>query len=111
MIKKLADDPHFRKFLEDSKETLDQIDHAAFTVSIADTITPEACLQIGAAVLYDKPIILLVPQGMKVSTNLKRMAVAIVHANGPNDTFARKEMEDAVKHLLANDVRAKKKPS
>jgi hypothetical protein len=43
------------------------------------------CVEIGAAILYDKPLILLVAPGAKVPKNLERAAARIIRGSALNE--------------------------
>jgi hypothetical protein len=66
---------------------------------------PKLCIELGAAILFDKPIILLVPSGRTVSANLRRIASAIVQGD-LNDPTVQKRLHDALSNVAKNDVRA-----
>jgi hypothetical protein len=58
------------------------------------------CMEVGAAVLYDKPIILVIREGQEVSENLKRLAKEIVVCDLEGDSVM-EELNRAVKRVIA----------
>jgi hypothetical protein len=67
---------------------------------------PKMCVELGAAILFDKPIIVWVPRDMKVPVNLKRVATHIIQGdvNDPSDV---EELKRAIRDVRENDARAK----
>ena len=69
---------------------------------------PKLCMEIGAAVMFDKPIILIVRDyATKVPANLKRVASAIIYGEHSNPDTQRR-LEGAITALIENDIRIKK---
>ena len=68
---------------------------------------PKICLELGAAILFDKPLIILVPdRETKIPANLSRVANAVVYGS-PNDPETKDRVTQALQDVLKNDVRAK----
>lgn len=44
----------------------------------ADTPDIKLCLEVGAAILFDKPLLIIVPPGRTISKGLQRVASAVV---------------------------------
>jgi hypothetical protein len=66
---------------------------------------PKLCMELGAAILFDKPIILVVPDpDRQIPANLRRIASVIVVGN-PLDPETQQRMQDAITAVLDNDVR------
>lgn len=108
MTKNPFDNPDVKKYLDHAQtEMLPMMEQSAICLSINST-KPDAkqCLEIGAAILLDKPIILLVPDDTTISANLKRCASTIIHGS-PTDPKVQKEIQAAIKAVLKNDRRAK----
>lgn len=59
---------------------------------------PQCALELGIAILLDKPILLLAPKGTKIPRALERAATGISFYN-PDDP---KDTEEAAKRLLNN---------
>lgn len=79
---------------------------SALTVIIAGEPDPKLCLELGAAILFDKPLIVAVPRGSKVSSNLKRVASAIVELD-MNDPSSQDKLQQALTQVLAKDKRCR----
>lgn len=87
------------------QEMLPKMKGSALVVSIvASEPDIKQCLEIGAAILYDKPIILFVPKDRIVSANLRRIASAIVQGDNPKSNAA---LKDAISNVLENDARCR----
>lgn len=81
-------------------------DSALSLTIVSDNPDPKLCMELGAAILFDKPLILLVLDAeTKISANLKRVASAIIVGN-PRDPATQKAMQEAITNVLANDKRA-----
>jgi hypothetical protein len=105
----LYDDPAFQAYLRRAKEEMfPKLKASAANITIApgEDPDPKICIELGASILYDKPIIVIVPDGRKVQANLKRVAAAIIEGHLSDPAVMRK-IEDALKRVLANDERAR----
>jgi hypothetical protein len=67
------------------------------------------CLELGAAILYNKPIIVMVTDGSPVPANLARLASAVVQGD-INDASTKARLQSAIENAIRNDERAKRKP-
>jgi hypothetical protein len=91
------------------QSTLPQIKESVMMMSIAsDEPDAKQCLETGAAVLLDKPIIVIIPPGRQVSTNLKRCASAIIEGN-PSEPGFQERLQATIIAVIANDQRAAKR--
>lgn len=79
---------------------------SSISITIAGEPDPKLCLELGAMILFDKPIIVLVPEGHTLPANLKRVAAAIVYGN-PQNPHTMKELQNAITSVSGNDQRAK----
>lgn len=98
-----------RYFKHFEDEVLPSIEKSAFVFAIASE-KPDAkmCLEIGAAVLLDKPIIIIIHDGVTVPANLKRLSASIVEMTGNvSDVANRDKLNVAMSSLIKNDIRAK----
>lgn len=93
-------------FCRFEKEVLPDIKRSAISIAIASN-TPDAkqCLEIGAAVLLDKPIIMLVPPGRRVSANLKRCATAIIEGHH-DDPETKRRLANAISLVMEKERRS-----
>jgi hypothetical protein len=75
----------------------------------SDQPDPKLCLEIGAAVLLDKPLILCLPRGRSISFNLRAAATAIIETepDGSLTEIQKQEFDRAVTRVLKHDPRAK----
>jgi hypothetical protein len=107
----LFDDPKFKALLDHfSKHGLPGMASSAMSVVILTDHPPDPklCLEIGAAVLLDKPIIVTCARGTVIPANLKRVATSIVEAESMMSEEMKTKLEAAINELLANDARVKR---
>ena len=77
------------KLKDAARETVAKLDSSSafislFSASMAEEPLP--ALQLGVAMLLDKPIYVLVPEGVELPENLKKVAVRIeYYKRDPND--------------------------
>lgn len=71
---------------------------------------PKLCIEVGAAILYDKPLIVVIPEGQRVPANLKRVATAIIPFKDMADESTMAKIRDAITAALDNDARTRKTP-
>ena len=89
------------------KEMLPKMKASALSIHI-NSKNPDIklCAELGAAILFDKPIIVLVPSDAPpLSANLKRVASFIVQGD-VNDPETLKKLSDAIQSLTSEDKRA-----
>jgi len=55
--------------------------------------------ELGAAMLLDKPVLLVVPPGRTISTRLRRVADVVIDNWDPADPVAQERLADALKRL------------
>jgi hypothetical protein len=89
-----------------AKDVMPKIHESALTIAIVSG-EPDAkvCFEVGASVLLDKPLVLVVPKGRSVSAALKRVASVIVEGDAAEPGFELR-LKDAVRDVLKNDRRA-----
>lgn len=99
----MNDDEMFRRF---EREVMPQIKNSAITISICAS-DPDAkqCLELGAAILFDKPIVLFVPAGQTIPANLRRVASAIVEGD-LLDENTKAKIQEAIERVMREDRRA-----
>lgn len=99
------DDPELKKWLESAgRDMLPKMKNSAISIAIfGDTVDPKLCLEIGAAILYDKPIVLLVIENENVPPALERVAAAIVRGS-INDPEVQAKFEAAILRVLPHRV-------
>jgi hypothetical protein len=99
-MKDLYQDPQVREFLSHFKrEGLPALMSSGMMIALVNAEPdPKMCLEIGAAVLLDKPIVVCVPQGIPVPENLRKCATRIIPM-GPNGELTEEfkgQLEDAM---------------
>ena len=106
------DDPALKEYLKRAQEEMFPMmkDSAMNVVILNANPDIKLCLEVGAAVLFDKPIILLVPEEMPVPANLKRLASSIINGS-PDDPRVQEEMRNAISAVIRHDCRARRKTS
>jgi len=108
MSKDPFDDPDLKAYLRRAeREVFPKMKASTISLAIAGDPDPKLCLELGAMILFDKPIIVLVPNGRQVPANLKRVASAIVHGDMSDPTTTQR-LQKAIGDVLRNDVRSKK---
>ena len=95
------------KFFEHAKKTLfPKIKGVTLSVTILGEPDPKLCMELGAAILFDKPLVVVVPPGRECPANLKRVASAIVEGD-MNTPGMMEKVTSAIKSVTDNDSRAK----
>jgi hypothetical protein len=88
-------------------ELFHNLKNSAMSVTIfASDPDPKLCMELGAAIMFDKPIIVVVPADRKVSANLRRVASSIIQGD-INDPHMKARLINAIEQVMANDQRAK----
>lgn len=101
------DDPEIKAYLEHAeREMLPKMKSSAMSIVLLDGegVTIELCAEIGAAILLDKPILVVILPGAKVPANLKRVAASIVEGN-PRDPAVADRLQAAISAVLDHDKR------
>jgi hypothetical protein len=97
------------EFYEHARNDLfPKMKESVLSIVIAQDPDPKLCLELGAAILFDKPIVVLVPVGEKLPSNLARLASAVVQGDVKNDV-TKQRLEAAISKVIANDKRTKVK--
>ncbi len=85
------------------REMFPKMRNSAFVMTIVGEPDPKLCLEVGAAILFDKPILLLVPRGRRVPLALRTIANKIVELDGdgvdPSDAD-KERLSTAVNELM-----------
>jgi hypothetical protein len=103
----LFDDPELARYLEHAeKDMLPKMKSSALTIIITAEPDIKLCCEVGAAVMYDKPFVLLVPPGRRVPANLRRLASVIVEGD-VTDPGVMKRLQRALENVMKNDARCK----
>lgn len=99
----MGEDEFFRRARED---LFPKMKGAALSIVIAADPDPKLCMELGAAILLDKPIVVVVPEGQKLPTNLSRIASAIVQGD-ISQSKGKKQLQEAITRVIKNDKRMK----
>jgi hypothetical protein len=71
-------------FLERARrEMFPKMKGSAMSMMIVDEPDPKLCLELGAAILFDKPILCIVPKGRHVPLALRTIAHRIIEVDNP----------------------------
>ena len=102
-----GEDDALGEYLEHARvEMFPKLKNSAMSLTIVGNPDPKLCLELGAAILFDKPIIALVFDGRAVPANLARVATEIVQTS-MGDPDASNKIQGAIGRVIANDARAK----
>jgi hypothetical protein len=95
------DDPEFKAWLASvEREMLPKMKDSAVSLAIfSGTIDAKICVEIGAAILLDKPIILLVPNDKLLPAALARAATKIVRGD-LTDPDTQRRLTNALQEVL-----------
>lgn len=102
-VKKLTDDER-RQLAEWAKKSLAGVEESGSFIAVLDegdltAARAEFTLQIGHAVLTDKPLIITVPQGVKVPEKLRKVADRVVVYNRDNPASLPTELARALTEM------------
>ena len=79
------DDPQFKTFAEQAlRDAVPAIASSSYVISIAPTggtADIKIAVEIGLAILMDKPLIVLAPKGRKVAARLMRIADVVIEVD------------------------------
>lgn len=90
----------FDRYLEHARrEMFPKMQGSAFTLTILGKPDPKLCLEIGAAIMFDKPILVVVPRGVAVPLALRTIAHKIVEIDGPDDEGSKQRIMAAVEEM------------
>ncbi|SRR6266702_5205561 len=108
MANDIFDDPDVKAYLAHAeREMLPKMKDSAITIALFhDKIDIKQCVEIGAAILFDKPIVVVVCGSKPVPANLKRVASAIVEGNMRDDATKAK-IQAALAKVLSQDRRTR----
>jgi hypothetical protein len=102
-----TDDDWMNDFFRHAEEDmLPKMKESALSIAIFGKPDAKLCMEIGAAVLFDKPIIVVAAPDMVIPANLKRVASAIV-IGSPSDPATGQQLRDALTAVMENDARTK----
>jgi len=95
------DDPDAKEWLEDAaRDMIPKMKSSALSVTIfSGKVDPKLCVELGAAILLDKPIILLATEDAVIPRSLEKIAAEIVRGSALNETTRTKMMAAISRHL------------
>jgi hypothetical protein len=76
---------------------------AVFLSLVPDDPDPQVCLQLGAAIFLDKPILLVCPRGRTIPSGLRRIAHAIVEDVDLESEAGQAAIHEAIGRLLPKE--------
>ena len=100
------DDPNLQAYLEHAeRELLPMMEQSRIAITlITGAVDPKICLEMGAAVLLDKPIIAVILKGAAVPANLKRVASVIIEGD-IMDAALQAKIQKAIANVMEQDRR------
>jgi hypothetical protein len=103
----IFDDPDLKAYLKHAEEDmLPKMKDSAITLALFNgNVDIKLCVEIGAAILFDKPIIVVKCGDKPVSANLKRVASVIVEARDIKDESTQAKLQAAITKVLSEDRR------
>ena len=99
----MSDEDEF--FRHARTEMFPKMKESAISIVIGGEPDPKLCLELGAAILFDKPIIAVILPGVKIPANLARVASAIIQGD-LRDAAVEGKLKDAITRIMANDKRS-----
>ena len=105
--KDVWDDPDAREFLESAaRDMLPKMKDSALSVTLfSGKVDPKLCVELGAAILLDKPIVLVVTDESQIPSNLEKVAAEIVRVNFPGDPeAAQRKLQAAISRVMEHKV-------
>lgn len=103
------DDPAVKAYLKHAREDmLPKLRSSAVSLTIFNAEPDmKLCCELGAAILLDKPLVILVPdREAKVPANLKRVATALIYGT-PDDPAVQTQIRRALDNVLRIDERTR----
>jgi hypothetical protein len=101
------EDPKLKAYFRHAKADLfPKLKDSAVSLMILGEPDPKLCLELGAMILFDKPIVVIVPRDMPIPANLKRVASVIVQGD-PHDPATLQRLQDAISSVMQKDQRSR----
>lgn len=69
------------------------------SIAVIGEPDPKLCLEIGAAIMFDKPIVAVVPRGVKCPLSLRTIAHKILDDFDANDPASQERLRKAISDL------------
>jgi hypothetical protein len=101
------EDSKLKEFLEAAEaDMFPKLQSSAMSITILGKPDPKLCLELGAAILFDKPLIIFAPPGTTVPANLRRCASAIIEGD-MKDEAVRQKLMTTLNDVVKNDARTR----
>jgi hypothetical protein len=82
------------------REMFPKMKASAISIVCAGEPDPKLCLELGAAIMFDKPIIVLAPPGCKIPLSLRTIAHKVIEDVKPNDADSARRIQSAMQELM-----------
>jgi hypothetical protein len=84
------------------REMFPRMKSSAFCISIIGEPDPKLCMEIGAAIMFDKPILVILPRGRNLPLSLRTIAHKVVEIESDDlkDPASRNRLSAAVSEVL-----------
>lgn len=88
-------------------DCLPKLKQSVFVMGICDpeNIDGFLLMQLGAAFLLEKPLILLVLKGMWVPPRVRQLATAVIEADSVDDPRMRGKLKEAIERIMTKERR------
>jgi hypothetical protein len=98
----LVDTPEARRWLRQvERELFPKLEDSVMSLTIYDGhVDPKLCVELGALILYDKPIIILALTDAPIPAALQRVADAIVRGDPLTDPTVQQRLADTLQSVL-----------
>ena len=97
----MNDEDDLDRYLERARrEMFPKMKGSALCLTILGDPDPKLALELGAAILFNKPIVLCVPKGREVPLSLRTIAHKIVEVDDMNDEESRKLLTAAISEVM-----------
>jgi hypothetical protein len=106
-MKDILEQPEVKAYLEDfRRNVLPNIKGSAVVMELVCEAEPDPkmCLEMGAAVLLDKPIVAICIQGRKVPQHLRRIASEVVEVSDLNSDADLEKINSALRRVVEGDA-------
>jgi hypothetical protein len=82
------------------REMFPKLKSSAMSLMILGEPDPKLCLELGAAILFDKPILVIVPKGRSVPLALRTIANKILEDVDMNDESSQTRLSAAMREMM-----------
>lgn len=90
------------------EESIPRIEASRMVISAieAGRVDAQMCLQIGAALLLDKPLIVTVFKGSWIPARLRQLADAVIEGDSMQDPEVQEKLQAAIRKVMAKRMKA-----